>query len=503
MAESPHANVNDQNQSGSDDNSSEREPDYEVIRLIGRGNYGEVYLARDLTGAYRAVKVIYRETFHNERPYEREYAGIRKFAPLSRVYESQVKILHVGRRDREGYFYYIMELADDVERGSVIDPESYRPRTIRSEMDRRGRIPPGECVEIGMALAAVLENLHRNDLIHRDVKPSNVIFVDGVPKLADIGLVTGQNLTLSYVGTEGFIPPEGPGSVRADVFSLGKVLYEMSTGHDRLEFPILPADLDDDPDREPLLELNAVVTRACHNDPKKRYGSAREMFADLVRIHHGESVRRNRLNRTRAASAAIAGLLALVLLVIAVLQHDALRRLPFAEFRAGFKPLFNGKDVDGWTGHPRFWTVDQGVLHGRLDPDWPPGWPTSLIWTNPLPESFELRFQARVHGGSVRLICRAAIVAPSVWRATGVSVNLAPREDPRDPVPEDSAGAWTDYVARVDADHLRLFKDGALVAERRPGPADRWDGQGIAFELDLPGRSGIELRKIRVGPEPD
>ena len=72
------------------------------------------------------------------------------------------------------------------------------------------------------------------------MKPSNIIFVNGVPKLADIGLVTGVDATRSYVGTEGFAPPEGPGTPQGDLYSLGKVLYEAATGKDRQEFPELP-----------------------------------------------------------------------------------------------------------------------------------------------------------------------------------------------------------------------------------------------------------------------
>ena len=88
-------------------------PDHELLRCIGRGSYGEVWLARNVMGAFRAVKIVYRETFDSDRPYEREYKGIQKLEPISRRHESQVDILHVGRNDKAGYFYYVMELADD------------------------------------------------------------------------------------------------------------------------------------------------------------------------------------------------------------------------------------------------------------------------------------------------------------------------------------------------------------------------------------------------------
>src|ERR1035441_9717560 len=76
-------------------------PDHTLLRLIGRGSYGEVWLARNVMGTYRAVKVVYRATFDDERPYEREFAGIRKFEPISRSHECQVQILHIGRNDQE------------------------------------------------------------------------------------------------------------------------------------------------------------------------------------------------------------------------------------------------------------------------------------------------------------------------------------------------------------------------------------------------------------------
>src|SRR5437870_3814238 len=88
-------------------------PDHEPLKCIGRGSYGEVWLARNIMGVYRAVKVVYHSTFDSERPYDREFEGLKKFEPVSRTHESQLAILHVGRNDRDGYFYHVMELADD------------------------------------------------------------------------------------------------------------------------------------------------------------------------------------------------------------------------------------------------------------------------------------------------------------------------------------------------------------------------------------------------------
>jgi hypothetical protein len=260
-----------------------------LIRCIGRGSYGEVWLARSALGSLRAVKVVLRSAFDSLRPYEREFAGIQKFEPVSRSHGGLIDILHVGRNDREGFFYYVMELAD----GSG-PPEPYVPRTLARDFAERTRLPADECVRLLAALASALAHLHRAGLVHRDIKPANIIFVGGSPLLADIGLVAEVTEARSFVGTEGYIPPEGPGAPQADLFSLGKVFYEASTGRDRTEYPSLPDDLESLPDRRLWLELNAVITRLCAADPKTRYPDADELLKDLERLQRGVSIRRRR-----------------------------------------------------------------------------------------------------------------------------------------------------------------------------------------------------------------
>lgn len=267
-------------------------PDHELLRCIGRGSYGEVWLGRNVMGSYRAVKIVNRATFDSDRPYEREFEGLKKFEPVSRTHPSQVAILHVGRNDHEGYFYYVMELADDQLTGRQVDPERYAPRTLRSELKPRGRLPFEDCVRIGIALTTALEHLHENGLIHRDIKPSNIILVNGQPKLADIGLVATVDATCSFVGTEGYLPREGPGTPQADLYSLGKVLYEMSTGKDRRDFPELPLQLDSAEEEKGVMEFNAIVVRACKPDARDRYQSAGQMHEDLLLLLAGKSVRR-------------------------------------------------------------------------------------------------------------------------------------------------------------------------------------------------------------------
>src|SRR5262249_18526740 len=89
-------------------------PEREVVRPIASGAYGQVWLARNRLGVYRAVKIVRRASFDHDRPFEREFAGIEAFEPVSRSHEGLVHLLQVGRDDAEGYFYYVMELADDL-----------------------------------------------------------------------------------------------------------------------------------------------------------------------------------------------------------------------------------------------------------------------------------------------------------------------------------------------------------------------------------------------------
>ena len=260
-------------------------PDHEVLRKIGGGAYGEVWLARGVTGALRAVKVVWREDFEDERTFEREFEGILKFEPMSRDHPALVNILHVGRSpDGVTFYYYVMELGDDVTSGQDINPIEYEPRTLRADTHLATGVQweTSTCIDVGLRLAEALDHLHERGLAHRDVKPSNVIFVNGRAKLADIGLVAARGQR-TFVGTEGFVPPEGPGSAQADVYSLGKVLYEIATGNDRLSFPELPEVIPSGLDRKRWLELNKIICDICEPRISKRKISTAADLADALR----------------------------------------------------------------------------------------------------------------------------------------------------------------------------------------------------------------------------
>jgi CHASE2 domain-containing sensor protein len=260
-------------------------PDCTLLRCIGVGAYGEVWLGITVLGAYRAVKIIYRGKFEEDRPYEREFEGIKNFDPISRNHPGLVHLLHVGRNDTEGHFHYLMELADDCSGATAFDAEKYEARTLGKDFRRRGRLPVDECIGLGLALTDSLRYLHEHGLIHRDIKPANIIFVGGVPKLADIGLVTQIGEGRTFVGTEGYYPPEGPGSPAGDLYSLGKVLYEAYTGLHRDKFPDLPTGVGESAkDANRFRLFNKIILKACESNVRKRYADARQMHEDLKQL---------------------------------------------------------------------------------------------------------------------------------------------------------------------------------------------------------------------------
>src|SRR6266446_8434316 len=152
-------------------------PDYELLRRIGKGAYGEVWIARSkATSVLRAAKIVWRHTFDDDRPFQREFEGIQKFEDISRGHPSQLALFHIGRNEAAGYFYYVLELADDLNaecgvqsaestltrpsdtlshpRGEARGegtPHSYAPHTLRAELEH-GRLPGTRVLEIGLAL---------------------------------------------------------------------------------------------------------------------------------------------------------------------------------------------------------------------------------------------------------------------------------------------------------------------------------------------------------------
>lgn len=262
-------------------------PDHTLVRRVGKGAYGEVWLARNAVGVFHAVKIVRRADFPQDAPYEREFKGIQKFMPISRSHPGLVHVLHVGRNDAAGFFFYIMEAGDDANTGQRIEPDKYSPRSLGADLARHGQLPPEQCLQLALNLTLALHHLHQHGLVHRDIKPGNIIYLNGAPKFADIGLVTdlrAPGREVSAIGTEGYIAPEGPGTAAADVYALGKMLYEAAMGRDRLLFPEVPTAVLEQPDETLVRQLHHIICKACETNPADRYQSALEMHADLQRL---------------------------------------------------------------------------------------------------------------------------------------------------------------------------------------------------------------------------
>jgi serine/threonine protein kinase len=307
-------------------------PEHTLLRKIGKGSYGEIWLARSALGAYRAVKIIHQTALQDHAgAYEREFAGTARFEPISRQHEGLVQILQFGRgsASRGEFFYYVMELADNVSRHSVPTPspsdpafpDQYVPRTLAYELVTRSPLPVAEVRDLGERLGQALEFLHSQSLVHRDLKPSNIIFVGGVPKLADVGCVADLDNSLSAAGTIGYMPSEGPSTISADLFSVGKVLYEAATGKDRQDFPDLPTSLISG-NSKPLLELNEIWLKACANNPAERYDSAARFLSDLEKLREGKSLRHARVRQRQLVVAVGALVLTIAVCTVAWLLRS-------------------------------------------------------------------------------------------------------------------------------------------------------------------------------------
>jgi hypothetical protein len=256
-------------------------PDFDLIRSIGSGGFGEVWLARNrATGRLRAVKLIPLSSSSRGDPAAREIGSITRLEANSRCrHPNLLQIHHVGKTAQ--YLFYVMDPADDLSGGPASDKPTYQPATLQSKL-AGGPLPPDRCWEYSRQLLEGLAMLHAAGMVHRDVKPGNCLFVGGQLKLGDFGLLTEAHPLVSRVGTQKYMPPDGRMDRRADVYAAGLVIYEMLSGLPVDEFPRLGArsqDVRDDPSLAALLRL---VLRACERESENRPADARVMLAELM-----------------------------------------------------------------------------------------------------------------------------------------------------------------------------------------------------------------------------
>ncbi len=267
---------------------------YELTHLIARGGMAQVYRAMDRQLERPvALKVLFPELSVDRTFVERFRREAQAAANLS--HPNIVPVFDWGEDD--GSYFIVMEYVEGQPLSAVLrDPQPMPPRQIAT---------------IGAGVAAALAFAHRHGVVHRDVKPGNILITpDGDVKVTDFGIARAMNTeesltqTGAVMGTAAYFSPEqaeGKGvDSRSDIYSLGVVLYEMAVGrppftgdspvavaskHVR-DMPVLPREAN--PTVPPALE--AVVMKAMAKNPDDRYASAEELRADLLRFADGRPV---------------------------------------------------------------------------------------------------------------------------------------------------------------------------------------------------------------------
>ena len=222
-------------------------------------------------------------------------------------------------------FYAVMDLADD-EFGRPLDsPEGYRPKTLASVIEGEKALPLKECVALAFSLANGLVALQRHHLLHRDIKPGNVLYVGGRPVLSDPGLVVDEAAAVSSVGTPGYLPPErkftGPAS---DIYSLGLTLKAASFGRqveDLYKGPAMEADTG-----AALFPLWwRILNKATDPTPSRRYQSAKALLRDL-KLLRVKALVKAAIPSVRATTKSVIGIAVLSIVAIVVVAAFAWKR---------------------------------------------------------------------------------------------------------------------------------------------------------------------------------
>ena len=257
---------------------------YEIIEKIGNGGMATVYKAKcHVLNRYVAVKVL-RDEFTTDEEFIKRFAAEAQSA-ASLTHPNIVSIYDVGHEDN--LYYIVMELI--------------KGKTLKQIINEDGKLPWKWSLNIASQIASALETAHRNKIIHRDIKPHNIIITeDGIAKVTDFGIakvVSNSTITAfgATIGSVHYFSPEhakgGYTDEKSDIYSLGVVMYEMLTGQvpfdadtavsvalkHMQEEPIEPMELNPDIPKA----VNDIIMKAMQKDTGLRYQSATEMLKDI------------------------------------------------------------------------------------------------------------------------------------------------------------------------------------------------------------------------------
>lgn len=270
---------------------------YELRELVGIGGMSEVHLAHDLR-LHRdvAVKVLHADLAKDPSVSARFRREAQKTAGLNHRGIAAVYDTGEAETSTGAALYIVMEYVDGP--------------TLRDVVRERGAMTPRRAVSVIADVCEALEFSHRNGMIHRDVKPANIMLTKaGAVKVVDFGIARaladgdgGITRTGAVMGTAHYLSPEqargGPVDARSDVYSVGCVLYEMATGEAPFTgdspVAIVYQHVHQDPgvpsrrNGELTPAFDAIVAKAMAKDPDDRYQSAADMRVDLIRLQNGD-----------------------------------------------------------------------------------------------------------------------------------------------------------------------------------------------------------------------
>lgn len=271
---------------------------YEVLKLIGEGGMANVYLGYDIILKRDVAIKVLRGDLADDDKFIRRFKREAQSASLLN-HPNIVQIYDVGEED--GNFYIVMEYIKGI--------------TLKQLIKKRGYLSVPEVIDITSQLTDGLSSAHDSYIIHRDIKPQNIMILsDGMVKITDFGIAMAINAsdltqTNSVMGSVHYLPPEqaaGKGStIKSDIYSLGILMYEMLAGtmpfrgttaveialkHIKNSMPSIKASNPKVPQA-----LENVILKATAKNPKNRYNSVRELYDDLKTCNDKERENEKRI----------------------------------------------------------------------------------------------------------------------------------------------------------------------------------------------------------------